>query len=1178
MDDLAIDDRAPAVVAILVTRDPGPWFEETLAALAAQDYAELSVLVMVSGGEEDPTPRVAAVLPDAYVRRLEEDRGFGAAVDQALGMVEGAAFFLLCHDDCAPDPDALHVLVEESFRSNAGIVCPKMVRWDDPSVLLHVGMNADKAGTVVERVQDGEIDAGQHDAVRDVFLAPGGCTLVRADLFAELGGFDPDIFVLGEDLDLCWRAQVAGARVVVAPAARVRHLEQLASGRRAVPAHVLAEIGPRATEAPLTEAGPSPVVERRRRVSLGRRSGRRRVVARVTLQSLQRRHELHVVMKCYGRFHRARVLPQVVVLSTAEYVIAVCSGQHDRAFAVAHAWRWNLARRQSIREERRAVAATRRFDDAEVRRLQLHGSARLTAYLRRALAMGLREAHLGGEVEAARQLGVVHVEPTVAARRSTVSRRYLVWLAAALVLAFGSRALIANGFPYVGQLLAMPSWATFVHRFAVGWQPSGVGTTDPTSPATALFGLAGFVLLGAMGLVQKIVVLGCIPLGAIGMARLARPLDSARARLVATVAYLALPVAYDALATGQWAGLVAYAAAPWILLRLCRASALEPFGPAGAAEQHPDLAPGRGRRNGLVRQSLALGLLVAVVVGVAPSCSLLMPVIALGLMLGTLVAGSAGAGRGVARVAKLVVGAAVSAGVLLAPWFVVVATRPGVWQVLAGVAPLPKTAPGWGQLLRFAVGPIGHTPLTLGFLVAGALALWIGSSWRLAWAARAWMIVALSLAGAWASGRGWLGPVAVPAPVLLAAAGTGLALAIGLGVLSFDTDLRGHRFGWRQGGAALAALALAVGALPMLAASLGGRWQLPATGYGQAVAWMSTPAAASQGDFRVLWLGDPRALPGAGWQALPGLAYTLSEDGMPDTTGLWPSASPGAAGAIGDAVRAAANGSTVRLGALLAPFGVRYVVLVDSIAPTIPGSQTPIAYPPPAPVEPGLLAQFDLRQVISQGGFDVFVDDAAVPLRAVHTGRAATGRAATGSRVPPASARWSPVLTGSPNATSVTGPVPAGTVLAAMAPGSTWQLVGAGGRVVASRPAFGYGAAFEVHRAGTVTVRFRGSWSHGLAAGGEVVLWLVVIAAIVGRRWWFDWWWGPLRRRSGSADARGASTAPPVPEAPTPPGADEVSGVAGHVEDQPVPDDAGGAPAPDLGNAAGAVPGGRVPT
>ena len=145
-------------------------------------------------------------------------------------MVEGAAFFLLCHDDFALDHDAVHKLVEESFRSNAGVVSPKFVNWDDPSILLHVGMSCDKTGAVVDRILEGEVDHGQHDAVRDVFVAPGGCILVRADLFAELEGFDAGIVAMGEDLDLSWRSQVAGSRVVVAPDARVRHREAVASG------------------------------------------------------------------------------------------------------------------------------------------------------------------------------------------------------------------------------------------------------------------------------------------------------------------------------------------------------------------------------------------------------------------------------------------------------------------------------------------------------------------------------------------------------------------------------------------------------------------------------------------------------------------------------------------------------------------------------------------------------------------------------------------------------------------------------------------------------------------------------------------------------------------------------------------------------------------------------------
>src|SRR5687767_14686765 len=112
---------APPVVAVVVTCDPGPWLEDVLAALDDQDYPNFSVLVVDDASTEDPTTRVAAVLPSAYVRRLPLRKGFGAACNEALELVEGASHYLFCHDDVAPDPDAVRLLVEEAFRSNAGI-------------------------------------------------------------------------------------------------------------------------------------------------------------------------------------------------------------------------------------------------------------------------------------------------------------------------------------------------------------------------------------------------------------------------------------------------------------------------------------------------------------------------------------------------------------------------------------------------------------------------------------------------------------------------------------------------------------------------------------------------------------------------------------------------------------------------------------------------------------------------------------------------------------------------------------------------------------------------------------------------------------------------------------------------------------------------------------------------
>ena len=120
------------------------------------------------------------------------------------------------------EPSTIRLLVEEAYRSNAGIVGPKLVDADNPEVLLEVGMAIDRFGVPYSGIEPGELDQEQHDGVRDVFYVSSAAMLLRADLFAELAGFDPETFPGGEDLDLCWRARLIGARVLVAPDARAR--------------------------------------------------------------------------------------------------------------------------------------------------------------------------------------------------------------------------------------------------------------------------------------------------------------------------------------------------------------------------------------------------------------------------------------------------------------------------------------------------------------------------------------------------------------------------------------------------------------------------------------------------------------------------------------------------------------------------------------------------------------------------------------------------------------------------------------------------------------------------------------------------------------------------------------------------------------------------------------------
>ncbi len=82
---------APPVVAVVVAKDPGSWFVEAVASLEAQDYPQLSILVVDNGSDEDPAPRVADVAPFAFVKRRPLDEGFSAAANDAAALRRGGS-------------------------------------------------------------------------------------------------------------------------------------------------------------------------------------------------------------------------------------------------------------------------------------------------------------------------------------------------------------------------------------------------------------------------------------------------------------------------------------------------------------------------------------------------------------------------------------------------------------------------------------------------------------------------------------------------------------------------------------------------------------------------------------------------------------------------------------------------------------------------------------------------------------------------------------------------------------------------------------------------------------------------------------------------------------------------------------------------------------------------------
>jgi len=1032
---------APAVVAVVVTRDAGPWFDQAVAALAAQDYSNLAVLFIDAASGTDPTPRVAEALPHAYVRRLHEDRGFGWAANHVREIVDGAAFYCFLHDDAAPTPSAIRTMVNEAVRSNAGIVGCKLVRMDDHRRLLQVGESVDKTGERSTVVEPGELDQEQYDAVRDVFVVPGGCTLVRADLFDAIGGFDDGIDLLNDDLSLCWRAHVAGARVVVAPDAVVGHAE-----------------------------------------ALGERSDtdlrRQRLV----------RHRLRTMLACYSRWHLVRVLPQAALVSVLEVLYSLLVGRRSQAADVIAAWRWNWRRRGEVRALRRQVEGFRGVPDAEVRRFQVRGFSRLNAFLRGANGRG---GHRSDQVqESWRSLagGV---------RSGALRWSLAAWVTTLLIVGFGSRHLLFGSIAEVGGFLPFDRGPrALLDAYLSGWRTSGLGSSSPAPTAFGLLALAGTAFLGAMGTLRQVLLLGSVLAGLVGAYRLLRPTGSPHAQAAALVVYGAIPLAYDAIADARWGALTVYGAMPWILGHLGRAAGWAPFGPIGG---EPGPAVGEHRT---VPRIAALALLLALVAAVEPAVLPLVVAVVAGLLLGSVLAGAA---AGAGRLVTCGLGAVAAAVVLHLPWSLDVLLPGAAWTDVVGHAGVAES-PALGTLFRFDVGPVGGSALAWGFPLAAALPLLIGRDWRFEWAVRAWTVALLLIGLTWAADVDRL-PLALPAAeVMLAPAAACLALALGLGVVAFEVDLRAYHFGWRQLASIAAGVALLLGAIPTLLDAGNGRWYLPAGDLDTTFAFLERDATEEEAaGFRVLWIGHPDVVP------LPGdgldldadgdptsehVVYATTDEGLPSITDGWPASGGGPSELVEDAIALAADGQTSRLGRLLAPMAIRYVVVPRAQAPQPLGG---VRRPAPDTVVDVLGDQLDLAAVPVNPAYTVYRNEAALPAPALLEAGAGEGLAFD---VPAGLlAGAEPALTEREGPTRWRGELPAGgRVLHAAAADDGWELEVDGDRQPRTK-LFGWAQGFDLEASGEAVLRYdTDPLRYGVLAL-QVVLWVVAIRFARRVRW-----------------------------------------------------------------------------
>ncbi|MBV9870342.1 MAG: glycosyltransferase family 2 protein [Frankiaceae bacterium] len=748
------------MTAVLVVHDGTRWLPEVLEALAAQTRKPERFVATDTESNDGSPELITDTIGPGTVVPVPRTTTFGDAVQAGLdafadvplpdrGTEEPLTEWIwLLHDDCAPEPEALDALLTRVTQApSVWMVGPKVRAWDNRR-LLEAGLSISPNGVIDTGIDGLEIDQAQRDEVDEVLAVGTAGALIRRDVWDRLGGLDPAWPTYADDIDLGWRINSAGGRVVVESGAVVRHVRAQTIGRRRS----------------AIDHG-TPTVTRRRsgmQVVLSNTSG-------VLVPLLLVRYLIGGLLRALGHL----LVERRPAFAAAELRAVAGVFAHPQTIATGRKDRARL-REVSHRELRHLFPpAARRWHSSpfwiERTRVDRGAPARST-----------------GAIES----GPVSEEAESLDLGESILARFLhrpgavVFVVMAVISLIAERHVLTSTL-HGGRLLPAPGgasdlWSTYTAAF----HPSSVGATTAAPPALAILALLSTLLLGKVWLAVDVILLGAVPFAALSAYTAAGSLTSAaRVRVWVAIVYSLLPALTGAVAGGRIDVAVVAILLPHLLRALIAAVRLAS-------------APGG------LRRSIGAGLLFAVAVAFAPLLWLVaVPALVVGIgFIEREAKESALVARLISALTILLVPL-----VVLMPWTWHVIAHPRL--LLDGMG-LPEfyvstAAPsGIGLALLHAGGP-AQPPVWIGIpiIAGGLLGLNRQSRMAVARTGMALLVIGVAIgialtrdadaAAAVAGTRHWPG-------LVLLIAGAGSLVSTLVAVVGARPALRQQDFGWQQ--------------------------------------------------------------------------------------------------------------------------------------------------------------------------------------------------------------------------------------------------------------------------------------------------------------------------------------------------------------------------------------------
>jgi GT2 family glycosyltransferase len=232
-DDQALDTagtKMPSVAVVILNWNGRKFLEQFLPSVMASVYGNINVVVADNASTDDSVSFLKTTYPQIRIIENPSNEGFAKGYNSALQKVE-SDYYILLNSDVEVTPNWIKPVIDLMESDVAIAVCqPKLLAYHNKAQFEYAGACGgwlDNLGYPFARgrvFDNCEMDNGQYDNAEECFWASGAAMFVKAKAYHEAGGLDEFFFAHQEEIDLCWRLQLAGYKVMAQPASVVYHV------------------------------------------------------------------------------------------------------------------------------------------------------------------------------------------------------------------------------------------------------------------------------------------------------------------------------------------------------------------------------------------------------------------------------------------------------------------------------------------------------------------------------------------------------------------------------------------------------------------------------------------------------------------------------------------------------------------------------------------------------------------------------------------------------------------------------------------------------------------------------------------------------------------------------------------------------------------------------------------